>query len=86
MRINLHVEYSDGTGRDVTCNAADLVAFEDKFNTSIVKLGDDPRVGWLLYLAWHSEHRTGNTKDPYEKWLDSVESVGESDVDPKSKG
>lgn len=86
MRINLHVEYSDGTGRDVICNAADLVAFEDKFNTSIVKLGDDPRVGWLLFLAWHSEHRNGNTKDAYEKWLETVESVGESDVDPKSKG
>lgn len=86
MRINLHVEYSDGTGRDVTCNAADLVAFEEKFNTSIVKLGDDPRVGWLLYLAWHSEQRTGNTKEAYEKWLELVESVGESDVDPKSKG
>lgn len=85
MRINLHVEYSDGTNRDVTCNAADLVAFEDKFNTSIVKLGDDPRIGWLLFLAWHSEKRNGNTKDDYEKWLDGVESVGESDADPKSK-
>ena len=83
MRISLHVEYSDGTERDVTCNAADLVAFEDKFNVSIVKLGDDPRIGWLLYLAWHAEKRTGNTEDDYEKWLDSVEAVRDSEADPK---
>jgi len=83
MRINLHLEFSDGTERDVTCNAADLVAFEDKFGVSIVKLGDEPRIGWLLYLGWHSEKRTGNTKDDYEKWLESVESVRDSESDPK---
>ena len=83
MRIKLHLEYSDGTERDVTCNAADLVAFEDKFGVSIVQLGNDARIGWLLYLAWHSEHRTGNTTEDYEKWLESVEAVGDSESDPK---
>lgn len=85
MRINLQIEYSDGTKRNVMCSAADLVAFEDKFNVSVVKLGEDPRMGYLLYLAWHSEKRTGNTTEDYEKWLDTVETVGDSDVDPKSK-
>lgn len=85
MRINLQLEYSDGTKRMVACNAADLVAFEDKFNVSVMKLGEDPRIGWLLFLAWHSEKRTGNTADDYDKWLDTVETVGDSDVDPKSK-
>jgi len=83
MRINLHLEFSDGTERDVTCNAADLVAFEDKFGVSIVKLGDEPRIGWLLYLGWHADKRLGNTKDDYEKWLDGVESVRDSESDPK---
>ncbi len=83
MRISLHIDYSDGTERDVLCNAADLVSFEEKFNVSIVKLGDEPRVGWLLYLAWHSEKRTGNTTEDYEKWLEGVEGVRDSQTDPK---
>jgi hypothetical protein len=85
MRINLQLEYSNGTKRLVTCSASDLVAFENQFNVSVMRLGDDPRIGWLLYLAWHSEKRTGNTSDDYEKWLDTVETVGDSDADPKSK-
>jgi hypothetical protein len=58
-----------------------MVAFEDKFNVSIAKL-DDPRIGWLLYLAWHSEKRKQQTTLEYEAWLDLVESVGATD-DPK---
>lgn len=85
MRISLQIEYSNGIKRNVICSAADLVAFEDKFNVSVVQLGNDPRIGYLLYLAWHAEKRTGNTDDDYDKWLDTVETVGDSDVDPKSK-
>lgn len=86
MKINLHIQFEDGTAKDVTCNAADLVAFEREHNISVAKLGDDPRISWLLYLAWHSEKRTGATKDSYDKWLDNVAQVGESQSDPKSKG
>lgn len=86
MRISLRIYFQDGSNRDVVCNAADMVAFEDKFDVSVVKIGTDARIGWLLYLAWHADKRLGNTKDDYDKWLDSVDSVGDSDVDPKSKG
>lgn len=86
MRISLRIDFQDGSSRDVVCNAADMVAFEDKFDVSVVKLGESSRIGWLLYLAWHADKRLGNTKDDYEKWLETVESVGDSDVDPKSKG
>jgi hypothetical protein len=34
-------------------------------------------------LAWHSEKRTGSTKAEYDKWLETVETVGESEEDPK---
>jgi len=83
MKINLQIEFNDGTKRDVTCNAADLVAFEDKFNVSITKLGTDSRIGWLLYLAWHSEHRTKQTTKAYEQWVEDVASIGDSGTDPK---
>jgi hypothetical protein len=84
MRINLLLTFADGTTKDITCNASDLVAFEDKFNVSSAKLGGgDSKLSWLLYLAWHSEKRTGSTKDNFEKWLDTIEGVGGSDKDPK---
>lgn len=86
MKINLHIQFDDGTSKDVVCGAPDLVAFENQYNVSVAKLAEDTRIGWLLYLAWHSEKRTGSTKHTFEKWVESVENVGESDEDPKSKG
>ena len=86
MRINLHIQFEDGTDKDITASAADLVAFEDKFNVSVVNLGADPRMSWLLYLAWHSEQRRKETKLTYEKWLETVDEIGASDTDPKSEG
>lgn len=83
MKLNLQLTYQDGTTKDVTTTTADMVAFEDKFNVSIAKLGAETRISWLLFLAWHAEKRTGATKDGYEKWLESVENIGGSDQDPK---
>ncbi len=82
MKLTLRIEFADGTTKDVLVSAADMVAFEDKFNVSIAKL-DDPRIGWLLFLAWHSEQRRKQTTLAYEAWLDSVESVGATE-DPKA--
>lgn len=83
MRINLHIQFADGTAKTVTCSAADLVAFEDKFGISVTKLAEETRIGWLLFLAWHSEKRSGGTKADYEKWLETVDTIGESEEDPK---
>lgn len=83
MKLNLQVTFDNGTSKEVVCNAADLVAFEDKYNVSIAALGSETKLGYLLFLAWHSEKRTGGTKDTYETWLDSVASVGDSGNDPK---
>jgi hypothetical protein len=81
MKLTLRIEFLDGTQKDITVSAADMVAFEDKFDVSIAKL-DDPRMGWLLFLAWHSEIRTKQTDKPYEEWLNLVDSIGET-ADPK---
>ena len=50
MRISLRIYFQDGSTRDVVCNAADMVAFEDKFDVSVVKIGTDARIGWLVEL------------------------------------
>lgn len=83
MKLNLQLTYENGETRDITCNAADMVAFEDKYNVSVASLSTDPKMSYMLYLAWHSEKRTGGTKDNFEKWLDSVDMVGPSASDPK---
>lgn len=84
MRINLQIQFEDGTSKEITANAADLVAFEDKFNASVARLGDEGKLSHLLFLAWHSEKRTKATDKPYEEWLSTVDGVGDSDKDPKS--
>jgi hypothetical protein len=86
MRVNLHITFDNGKSKEITASAADLVAFEDKFNLSVAKLGDDPRMSYLLFLAWHSEKRTKGTELSYEDWLGTVSSIGDGESDPKSEG
>jgi hypothetical protein len=83
MKINLQLTFDNGNTKDIVCNAADMVAFEDKYNVSISSLTQSPKMSYMLFLAWHSEKRTGGTKDAFEKWLESVEMVGASASDPK---
>ena len=83
MNFNLVISFLDGTTKEVTGIAADLVAFEDKFNVSIAAIGAETRLSHLLYLAWHSEKRTKATDKPFDAWLETVDSVGDSGSDPK---
>lgn len=83
MRFNLVITFADGTTKEITAGAADLVAFEDKFNVSIGKLATEQRLGHLLFLAWHSEQRNKQTALSYEDWLGTVEGVGEAATSPK---
>jgi hypothetical protein len=85
MKINLHIDYEGGVGKDIVANAADMVAFEEKYGISIASLGNDPKVSYLYYLAWHSEKRTGATTDSFEDWLGKIDAVGGVESDPKSK-
>jgi hypothetical protein len=86
MKINLHIEYAGGVSREVVANAADMVAFESKFDVSVAALGNEPKLSYLYFLAYASEKRTAQTTATFEKWLETVEMVGTSDTDPKSKG
>jgi len=86
MRISLRVEFIDGNTKDVTCSAKDLVAFEEKYSRSVARFEQEMRLTDLLWLAWHSENRTKVTTKDFDSWLDDVESIGQSDDDPKSKG
>jgi hypothetical protein len=83
LKLNLRIEYITSGAKEITCTASDLVAFETKFNLSVTKLGEETKLTHLLYLAWNSEKRTKATALDFEPWIETVVTVGASDLDPK---
>lgn len=77
--IDLQVHFIDGTTKTVTAIAADLIAFETKFDMSVARLEKDVRLTHLFFLAWHVCKRTGETQDEFEKWVESVSLVSEGE-------
>ncbi len=76
MKINLHIKYLDETEKDVAAVAADLVAFESKFNISVAALSNETKLTHLFFLAYSVEKRTKAIKDiEFEQWLDTIETV-----------
>lgn len=78
MKINLQIKYLDQEKqKDITAVAADLVAFETRFNLSIASLQSDTKLTHLFFLAYSVEKRTKAIKDgiEFEQWLETVESV-----------
>ena len=75
MNFNLLVTLLDGTSTEVTGVAADLVAFESHFDLSVARLNSEVKITHLLYLAWHVLKRTAQTKDTFEKWVETVDKV-----------
>lgn len=83
MKINLRVEFTDGSNEDVVCGARDLVAFEDKYQRSVARFEQEMKLTDLLFLAWHSLYRQKKTAKEFDAWLDDVEAIEPSEQDPK---
>lgn len=77
MKVKLHVSYPNKSGADVEASAPDLIAFESKFDKSFTVFSDMDNVRYthFVWLAWHVLHRTGKTKDDFDTWTSSIESV-----------
>jgi hypothetical protein len=82
MNFTLSIHY---IGKDepkvVNGIAADIVAFETKFDMSMSRLQKDVKLTHLMFLAWHVEHRTKSTGKSFEDWVNDVEMV--TAADPK---
>lgn len=76
--INLQVTYIDETSVECSAIAADLIAFEARFDLSVARLGDEVRLTHMFFLAWHALKRTGQTTDDFDKWVESVSMVAEA--------
>ena len=79
MRMQLDVEYNDGSTKEVKVIMADMVRFESKFDQSIAKLGQEMKVTHLLWLAWSALTREKQISLDFDKWTETVASIGASD-------
>ena len=80
MNINLEVTYEDKTEKKLVANAADLVAFETKFDISIAKLDKEVRWTHICFLGWHVEKRTKATELEFEPWLETISAINFGDT------
>jgi hypothetical protein len=84
MRITLRVTFLNGETKEVVCSASDLVKFENHFNISVSKIEKEVKISHLLFLVYASETRTKATALDFDTWLETVDSVGASEInDPK---
>lgn len=81
--IALTIVFVDGTEKSVTAVAADLIAFENRFDKSVTVLSNDVRLTYLFYICWHVLKRTNQTQDEFEKWVDGVSGVVIEDAPKK---
>jgi hypothetical protein len=75
--INLRIEFIDGSTAEVSAFAADLIAFESHFDLSVARLEKEIRLTHLFFLAWRVLKRTNQTKDEFDKWIESVSLVSD---------
>lgn len=75
MKLELVVQYADGSETVVTVKAVDIVAFEQHFDMSMSRLEKEIRMTHLFFLAHHAQKRSGETKDDFDKWLENVDNV-----------
>ena len=76
MKIELTVEYADGTTKEVDAVFADFVAFERTWSRSVTKFEQELRLTDLAWLAWHSQKRTRQTSEAFEpNWIESVATI-----------
>lgn len=73
--INLLITFSDGTSREVTAVVADLMAFEDRYDTSVASFASGVRLSWLVFIAWKAETRTKQTALEFEAYAETISGV-----------
>jgi hypothetical protein len=80
MATTLRIIDLDEQARDVRVIAADLIAFEQKFEIAASRIEEFQHMAWL---AWKAEHRSKATTLAFEAWAESVDIVTDT-PDPKA--
>jgi hypothetical protein len=77
--INLLIQFTDGSEKTVSAIAADLIAFETRFDLSVARLESEIRLTHLFFLAYSASKRTKDTDLEFEPWTETVTMVAEAD-------
>ena len=79
MTISLGVQYADESGAETVASVPDFIAFERQYDRPGAQalLGQDgqPRIEWLLFLAWHSIKRAKPETADFDEWSQKVAGV-----------
>lgn len=79
MTFALGVEYADGSGAETVASVPDFIAFERKYDRPGAQalMGQDgqPRIEWLLFMAWHSIKRGKSDTPDFDEWCEKVVGV-----------
>lgn len=79
MATNLRIVDLDDKTRDIRVIAADLIAFELKFEVPASKIESFHHMCWL---AWKADSRAKTTTLDFDEWILQVDSVTDTE-DPK---
>jgi hypothetical protein len=52
-----------------------LLPLKQSIDLSVTRLNQDMKITHLLWLGWHVLKRTGETKDVFAKWVETVDGV-----------
>jgi hypothetical protein len=76
MKLDLRVQYVDGTTSDVVASFPDFVSFERTWQRSVARFESEIRLTDLAWLAWSAETRAKNTALKFDPdWIATVENV-----------
>ena len=73
--INLLVKFTDGKSREVCAIVSDLMAFEDRYDTSVASFASGVRLSWLVFIAWKAETRTKATTLDFEAYAELISAI-----------
>jgi hypothetical protein len=73
--INLLIKFVDGESREVTAIVSDLMAFEERYDTSVASFASGVRLSWLVFIAWKAETRTKATALEFDAYADTIAGV-----------
>ncbi len=73
--INLLIKFVDGESREVTAIVSDLMAFEERYDTSVASFASGVRLSWLVFIAWKAETRTKATSLDFDAYADQISAV-----------
>lgn len=79
MKITFEVTQTDGTKHTVSTAYADITALEDKFGIDASELATRQRATWMAFLAWNALKRNGETKESFEKFVDTIDELSPVD-------